>query len=84
MSDFLCSLKDVSLAFGGPKILDKVSLSVSKGMRAALTGRNGEGKSTLMKVIAGMVEPDDGEIVRAPGLRVEYVSQEVLERSGDR
>ena len=78
MSDFLCSLKDVSLAFGGPAILEKVSISISRGMRAALTGRNGEGKSTLMKVIAGMVEPDDGEIVRAPGLKIEYVRQEVL------
>ena len=83
MSDFLCSLKDVELAFGGPKILDKVSLSVSKGMRAALTGRNGEGKSTLMKVIAGMVEPDDGEIVKAPGLRIEYVVQDVKAEGAD-
>ena len=57
MSDFLMSLKDVSLAFGGPSVLDGVSLSVSKGIRAALTGRNGEGKSTLMKVIAGDLEP---------------------------
>ena len=81
MSDFLCSLKDIDLAFGGPKILDRVSLSISKGMRAALTGRNGEGKSTLMKVIAGMVEPDDGEIVKAPGLRIEYVTQEVNDPS---
>ena len=77
MSDFLLSLKDVTLAFGGPPVLDGVSLSVSKGLRAALTGRNGEGKSTLMKVIAGGLEPDGGEIVRAPGLKTVYVSQEV-------
>ena len=77
VSDFLLSLKDVSLAFGGPSVLDRVSLSVSKGLRAALTGRNGEGKSTLMKVIAGDLEPDSGEIVRASGLRIVYVSQEV-------
>ena len=84
MSDFLLSLKDVSLAFGGPSVLDRVSLSVSKGLRAALTGRNGEGKSTLMKVIAGDLEPDSGEIVRAPGLRIVYVSQEVpADRPGD-
>jgi len=77
VSDFLLSLKDVSLAFGGPSVLDHVSLSVSKGLRAALTGRNGEGKSTLLKVIAGKLEPDSGEIVRAPGLKTVYVSQEV-------
>ena len=77
MSDFLLSLKDVTLAFGGPPVLDGVSLSISRGLRAALTGRNGEGKSTLMKVIAGGLEPDGGEIVRAPGLKTVYVSQEV-------
>ena len=82
MSDFLLSLKDVSLAFGGPAVLDKVSLSVSKGLRAALTGRNGEGKSTLMKVIAGLREPDSGEIVRAPNLKVVYVGQEVGDEKG--
>ena len=84
MSDFLLSLKDVSLAFGGPAILNCISLSVSKGLRAALTGRNGEGKSTLMKVIAGEIEPDGGEIVRAPGLKTVYVSQNVpAARPGD-
>ena len=77
MSDFLMSLKDVSLAFGGPAVLDNVSLSVTRGLRAALTGRNGEGKSTLMKVLAGELAPDAGEIVRAPGLKTVYVSQEV-------
>ena len=84
MSDFLMSMKDVSLAFGGPAVLDKVSFSVVKGLRAGLTGRNGEGKSTLFKVIAGELEPDTGEIVRAPGLRTVYVSQAVpSDRPGD-
>jgi len=78
LSDFLISLKDVSLAFGGPSVLDRVSLSIHKGLRAALTGRNGEGKSTLFKVIAGTLEPDTGEIVRAPGLKVAYVDQSAM------
>lgn len=78
------SLKDVTLAFGGDAVLSSVSLSISKGLRAALTGRNGEGKSTLMKVLAGILEPDTGEIVRAPGLKIQYVSQEVpADRPGD-
>ncbi len=78
------SLKDVSLAFGGPSVLEKVSLSISKGLRAALTGRNGEGKSTLMKVITGELEADSGEIVRAPNLKIIYVSQAVpSDRPGD-
>lgn len=83
MSGFLLSLKDVSLAFGGPQILDKVSLSISRGMRAALTGRNGEGKSTLFKVIEGALEPDAGEIVRAPGLKIVYVGQDVVESKSE-
>lgn len=84
MGEVLVSLRDVSLAFGGPPILDGVSMSVERGLRAALTGRNGEGKSTLMKVMAGMIECDAGEIVRAPGLKTVYVSQEVpADRPGD-
>ena len=77
MGEFLMSMKSVSLAFGGPCVLDNVTLSVDRGMRAALTGRNGEGKSTLLKVMAGELEADSGEIVRAAGLKTVYVSQSV-------
>ena len=73
----LVSLKEVSIAFGGPAILDSVSLSVEKGERSCVTGRNGEGKSTLLKVIAGLIEPDDGEVIREKGCRIAYVGQEV-------
>ena len=73
----LVSLREVSVAFGGPAVLDRVSLSVEKGECSCVTGRNGEGKSTLLKVIAGLLEPDGGEVIREKGCRIAYVGQEV-------
>ena len=73
----LLSLQEVSVAFGGPQVLDAASLVVEAGDRACVTGRNGEGKSTLLKVMAGLLEPDAGEVVRSEGLRVAYLSQDV-------
>ena len=81
MGRHLLSLHDVSLAFGGDFVLDGVSLNIAAGMRACVTGRNGEGKSTLLKVIAGRLEPDVGEIIRSPGLKTAFLEQEV---PGDR
>lgn len=77
MARHLLSLHDVTLAFGGDSVLEGVSLNIESGMRACVTGRNGEGKSTLLKVIAGRIEPDRGEIIRAPGLKVAFLEQEV-------
>ncbi len=73
----LISLRDVSIQFGGPALLDAVSFSIEPGDRACITGRNGEGKSTLLKIIAGLIHPDSGEIIRQPGLRVAYLTQDV-------
>ena len=77
MARHLLSLHEVTLAFGGDPVLDGVSLNIESGVRACVTGRNGEGKSTLLKVIAGRLEPDTGEIIRAPGLKVAFLEQEV-------
>lgn len=77
MARHLLSLHEVTLAFGGDPVLDGVSLNIESGVRACVTGRNGEGKSTLLKVIAGRFEPDTGEIIRAPGLKVAFLEQEV-------
>ncbi len=73
----LISLKDVSIQFGGPPVLQKVTLNIEAGERACLTGRNGEGKSTLLKILAGTLDPDSGEIVRSPNLRVATLTQDV-------
>jgi ATP-binding cassette subfamily F protein uup len=79
----LLSLRDVSLAFGGPRLLDHVDWQIERGERVCLLGRNGEGKSTFLRLIEGQLAPDDGEVIRQQGLRVARLPQEVPEgRSG--
>jgi ATP-binding cassette subfamily F protein uup len=73
----LLSLRNVSIQYGGPAVLDTVTLNIESGDRACITGRNGEGKSTLLKIIAGQIQPDAGEIIRQPGLRVAALTQDV-------
>ncbi len=73
----LLDFKNVTLAFGGPPVLDGVSLRVQSGERICLLGRNGEGKSTLLRLMAGQTTPDSGEIVRQAGLRVGLLTQEI-------
>ena len=73
----LISLRQLSIAFGGPSLLDNISLQVEKGERICLLGRNGAGKSTLLKLIAGELPPDSGSIDRQQGLRVAKLDQEM-------
>jgi ATP-binding cassette subfamily F protein uup len=73
----LLNLKNLSLNLGSTVLLDRVELSLERGERLCLVGRNGTGKSTLMKVIAGSVQADSGEIVRAQNLRVAQLPQDV-------
>ena len=73
----LISLRNIELAFGGPAILEDISLQVEKGDRICLLGRNGTGKSTLLKLIAGELQPDAGSIDRQQGLRVARLAQDV-------
>ncbi|MEG1480612.1 MAG: ATP-binding cassette domain-containing protein [Kiritimatiellia bacterium] len=73
----LITLHDISIGFGNAPVLENISLSVELGARACVTGRNGEGKSTLLKIIAGQLKPDKGEIIRAPGVRIAYLPQDV-------
>jgi ATP-binding cassette subfamily F protein uup len=75
----LLTLRNIQLGFGGPLLLDHVNLSIDAGERVCVLGRNGEGKSTLLKVIAGELAPDDGERVLTPGTRVARLTQEVPE-----
>ena len=70
-------LNDVSLTFSGPPLLDSVGLQIDEGERVGLLGRNGTGKSTLLKILEGTLAPDSGEVFRKPGLRVAGLQQEV-------
>ncbi|MBW6504271.1 ATP-binding cassette domain-containing protein [bacterium] len=73
----LLSLRDIRVAFGGPPLLEGASLQVEPGDRISLLGRNGTGKSTLLKVVNGEIAPDEGEIVRQQGVTVALVPQEI-------
>ncbi|MGD8309789.1 MAG: ATP-binding cassette domain-containing protein, partial [Chromatiales bacterium] len=73
------SLRDLRLAYGGPELLDGADLVIEPGERICLLGRNGTGKSTLLRLIAGEIAPDDGERIAASGLRISRLAQEVPE-----
>jgi len=75
----LLQLNAVSLGYGGPLLLERVDLAVEPGERIALIGRNGTGKSSLLHIMSGELAPDDGEVVRADGLRVARLDQSVPE-----
>jgi len=73
----LLSLQEISVRFGGPWLLEGATLNVERGERVCLLGRNGEGKSTLLKVAAGQLAPDAGEVVRARNLATAMMPQVV-------
>ncbi|MCB0101017.1 MAG: ATP-binding cassette domain-containing protein [Anaerolineales bacterium] len=73
----LISFQEVRIGFGGHPLLDNVSFQVERGERVGLLGRNGMGKSTLLKMLNGDVEPHDGVIARQQNVRAAYLPQEV-------
>ena len=73
----LVSLQDVSVSFGGPLVLEHVDLQVEKGERVALIGRNGEGKTTLLRLIDGQIAPDSGRITMDRGASVAGLAQDL-------
>lgn len=75
----LLTLRDINLGFGGPNLLNSLDLQIEPRERLCLLGRNGEGKSTLMKLIAGFIRPDDGSIERKQNLKIAYLTQDVPE-----
>jgi len=69
------TLNHIAKAFGPQVLLDDVSLTINRGVRIGLIGRNGEGKSTLLKIMTGQMEHDGGEITLRGGTRVAYLPQ---------
>jgi len=76
----LLTLRNLHLSYGDPALIDGIDLSIEPGERICLMGRNGEGKSTLLKLIAGDLKADDGERVVAQGQRIARLTQEVPEQ----
>lgn len=72
----LLTLLDAQLAFGHVALLDHADFSLLEDERVGLIGRNGAGKSSLLKIFAGMERPDDGQLQFQTGLRIAYVAQE--------
>ena len=72
----LVSAQDLRLAYGRQRLLDGVSMTVAPGEKVGLVGRNGCGKTSLFKILAGEAEADSGEVSRRRGLRVGYLPQE--------
>ncbi|MBK7455410.1 MAG: ATP-binding cassette domain-containing protein [Anaerolineales bacterium] len=73
----LISLQGVSLGFGGPRLFDEINLQIEQGEWVGLLGRNGMGKSTLLKLVNGDISPLSGTIARQQNLGVAYLPQEV-------
>jgi len=71
----MMTLNHLDKSFGSQVLLDDVSLNIGKGVRIGLIGRNGEGKSTLLKIMAGLVDSDSGSITLRNGAKVAYLPQ---------
>ncbi|WP_230661241.1 ATP-binding cassette domain-containing protein [Psychrobacter sp. I-STPA10] len=78
----LIHLKNIHLAFGVAPILDGIDFSIDTGERVCLIGRNGEGKSTLFKLINGDIQPDSGEVIINSSIRIAMLEQDVPESEG--
>ncbi|KRW62007.1 ATP-binding cassette domain-containing protein [Pseudomonas sp. TTU2014-080ASC] len=73
----LLKFSEVSLAYGAMPLLDKVSWQIARGERVCIIGRNGTGKSSMLKLVKDQQKPDDGSIWRAPGLKIGELPQEL-------
>jgi ATP-binding cassette subfamily F protein uup len=73
----LLSLTEVSIAFDGPPLLERVSIQLEEGEKVCLMGRNGSGKSTLLNIIGGSIPPDAGSVSASAGLKISMLPQDI-------
>jgi len=78
----LIQMQAVDYSVGGPLLLEKVDLTIEPNERVCIVGRNGEGKSTLLRLLAGEIVPDDGRIAVQGGSRIARLAQEVPQDTG--
>src|SRR5215213_7257789 len=71
-------LDNISLAFGSRPLLERVSLQVEPGERVCVVGRNGEGKSSLLRLVTRAQLPDAGEVWLRPGARMAALEQDIV------
>lgn len=73
----LLTYRNLSVSYGGPMLLDDTGITIDRKERICLLGRNGEGKSTLLRILSGQVNADKGEFERLPDLRIAKLDQEI-------
>lgn len=71
----ILNIEHVSKIFGEKTIFDDVSFGIQEGDKIGIIGINGTGKTTLLRMIAGVEEPDSGQIIKQNGIRLAYLSQ---------
>ena len=78
----MISIDNVSIRFGAFVLFDKISFQVKPGDRIGLVGRNGAGKTTILNLIEGRQEPDEGRVVKRSGIEVGYLPQQMKHKKG--
>lgn len=73
----LINLLGVDLGFGGPLVLEGINFQIDPGERVCVVGRNGSGKSCLLRIVSGNLRPDRGEVVHQPGVRIARLPQDI-------
>ncbi len=76
----IITTRGLSIGFRGPPLLENVTCQIEAGQRIGLLGRNGSGKTTFLRLLSGVVEPDTGEVVVSPGTTVALLPQDIPEQ----